>query len=500
MDKLPCNWENLYYYNPFERKVFAILKQISWCPPKSYNFISNDTTAKHDSSSARSPAPSHEAWFKKATSVSCTTENRGVALSPDIFASKDFPRISVDVHHRSSKHNTSNNVWRSNLSAKSSSVHYDDDSDYSDDLYGTGRPLRPSLINSDHRVQEWQLSAQGNPEVTVFLEDTFQPDSHEEMSVSNRDLTAFLENEFKASVTSKCAELPPSIDQVDKNPSVFDDLAVLIMVDEPMETSVVVDAEEISVENDTIIEDTLILPGMDSGITEEMEYQSAELDYRCLSDDGTEIDSEFDKIEYEFQPVHPLSMEEMKILCKEMEKTCTENEPLEVVSSEATVNAGDVEENLNIDSPSDTTLVEVVSKGNKIMESESADRKLQTEMMEEIFESPNSPPAADVEEVGKQGSQQSTPIRENDKNDVCSSYESQPPSRQDVSSEEIASIELPPPPPADTIQDSSKSTSFARIIVARPSDRIKTQADRERSNQKEDLVDFLLGSGLFSVG
>ena len=122
-----------------------------------------------------------------------------------------------------------------------------------------------------------------------------------------------------------------------------------------------------------------------------------------------------------------------------------------------------------------------------------------------IYLSPaNSPPTVaqpDVEEVVHQESQQPTPTHENDKNDVCSSHESQPPSQPVVSSGEPTSIESLPSPPADTIQDSSKSTSFARIILAKPSDRIKSQADQvEKNDWEEGLVDFLLRSGLFSVG
>ena len=387
MDKMPRNRENLYYYNPYEQKVFATLKQINWGPPKSPSFIPNDTTPKSDSRSARSPTPSHGAWLKGATSASrletvpSTSEKRSIALSPDTFASKDFPPISVHVHHCSSKHNVSDNGWHDDWSAESPSIHYNEDSDYSDDLYGTGRPLRPSLINSDQRIQEWQLSAQGNPKVTVFLEDTFQPDSHEEICVSNRELTDFLENDFVGSVTSKYVKQPPSINQVDENSSVFDDLALLITVDEPTETSIVVDAEEASPGNSTIVEDSSILAGLDPGFTEGMEPTSAGLDYRCLSDDGTEIDSELDKIEYEFQPVQPLSMDEMKILSSEMEKTCTENGNVEF-------NAVDIKENLNASSHSDTTLVEVVCEEHEIMGNESTEGELQTEMTEDIFEPP----------------------------------------------------------------------------------------------------------------
>ena len=387
MDKIPHNRENLYPYNPCERKVFAILKQINWCPPK---IVPGDITTKPDS--RPSGSPTHETSLKRATKISrsgAIPENDAVALAPGIFASKDFPRISVDVYRRSSKHNTSNNGSPTNCFAKSSSIYHDDDSDYSDDLYGTGRPLRPSLINSDQRVQEWQLSAQGNPEVTVFLPDTFQPDSYEEISVKNHELTTLLESEFQASVISKYIKPPPSTNQLDKNSSVFDDLAVLITVDEPTEASIAVDEEEVSSGNNTITEeDASILYDLDAVFAEEIENRSAVLDYRCLSDDDTEIDSEFDKIEYEFQPVQPVSMDEMKILSSEMEKPSTDNESLEVISVNAKVNAGDVEENLITNGPNETKLMEVASKGDEVMEIESTDGRLHPKLLEYVSEPP----------------------------------------------------------------------------------------------------------------
>jgi hypothetical protein len=40
-------------------------------------------------------------------------------------------------------------------------------SDFSDDLYGTGRPLRPGLINSTEKVHAWRLSSIGNPPLSI---------------------------------------------------------------------------------------------------------------------------------------------------------------------------------------------------------------------------------------------------------------------------------------------------------------------------------------------
>ena len=149
---------------------------------------------------------------------------------PPQISSKDFPRISIDVQHRPSKYTSSNKPWPRSCSTQSS-ANADDGSDYSDDIYGSGRPLRPSLINSDDRIREWQLSAQGNPQVTAFLDPDFQPDCQEKIFISNKELSAFfLDNEFQL---SDIMEFGQSSSPIDKNPSAIDDLAVLIQVDEP---------------------------------------------------------------------------------------------------------------------------------------------------------------------------------------------------------------------------------------------------------------------------
>ena len=158
MDKLPNEW---CPRNTSEQKVFATLKGINWHPPKVPEFFPKDVPAKLcPPSFESSPTQAYNTWPKNPTSESHsvptqhTAAVRSVALSPNIFASKDFPRTSVDVRRRPAKHLTPNTLSRGNWSVQSSSIHVNDDSDYSDDLYGTGRPLRPSLINSDQRVQE----------------------------------------------------------------------------------------------------------------------------------------------------------------------------------------------------------------------------------------------------------------------------------------------------------------------------------------------------------
>ena len=78
------------------------------------------------------------------------------------------------------------------------------------------------------------------------------------------------------------------------------------------------------------------------------EYRTAGVDYRCLSDAGTEIDSEWDKIEYEFRPIQPLSKDEMKILSEEIESKYYEGRKPEEMSSERELEDGvEKEEGLN---------------------------------------------------------------------------------------------------------------------------------------------------------
>ena len=254
---------------------------------------------------------------------------------------------------------------------------------------------------------------------------------------------------------------------------------------------------------DTIIEENSILAGLDAGFSEEMEYRSAGLDYQCLSDEGTEIDSEFDKIEYEFLAVPPVSMEEIKISSDEMKRICTENEIREVGSGDEEINASDTKMDLNPDNPSDTTLVEAVSTADKVTERESTIGKLQTEMIEDIFQCTSSIPAEmqfEIKDIEQEGSRQSSQVYENDKIDVLST------SHESLSSSSpyggASKIELSQShSPATTFQDSSKSTPFARIIFAKHSDEMKPKANSEGKNDgKEGLVEFLLKSGLFSTG
>ena len=90
-----------------------------------------------------------------------------------------------------------------------------------------------------------------------------------------------------------------------------------------MATEIVTQGGRAVEEGNTIIEeDASILVELDSAFVmqqEQMEFlkmygmDEGEVDFRCLSDGGTEVDSEFDKIEYEFQLVRGgMSEDEME--------------------------------------------------------------------------------------------------------------------------------------------------------------------------------------------
>src|SRR5271154_2309663 len=154
--------------------------------------------------------------------------------------------------------------------------YYDDDSEYSDDLYGSGRPLRPSLINPVDKIQEWQASSHGNPEVTQFLENMFTPNSPRLAEATTPKPTkqagqtavaGFFRDEFHAAVTSKRATTPPlNCNHGDRKPS--KELEILIPVEEDIPgvaTELVAQGGGAVEEGNTIIEeDASILAELDS--------------------------------------------------------------------------------------------------------------------------------------------------------------------------------------------------------------------------------------------
>jgi hypothetical protein len=117
-------------------------------------------------------------------------------------------------------------------------------------------------------------------------------------------------------------------------------LEILIPVDEDVPgvaTEIVAEGGGAVEEGNTIIEeDASILAELDSAFAlqqEQIEFlkmygtAEGEVDFRCMSDGGTEVDSEFDKIEYEFQLVRgEMSEDEMEPEAGKEDETKVEND------------------------------------------------------------------------------------------------------------------------------------------------------------------------------
>jgi hypothetical protein len=189
---------------------------------------------------------------------------------------------------------------------------------------GKSQPTRQPPINSQQKVTEWQLSARGNPQLA-----SYPPTNSEFTPVQEKSPADLLQANFDVPVPTK---------PVDPKFSVFDDLALLIPIDE-VEVNVVANdiVQEIALpefivqesveEEDFMLADIMqesavkesvvenVVDEMSSGdtITEEDTSILAEfadafyaghgyegLEYGCLSDSSTDFDWQDEKeIEYE---------------------------------------------------------------------------------------------------------------------------------------------------------------------------------------------------------
>lgn len=208
-----------------------------------------------------------------------------------------------------------------------------EESVYSDDLYGSGRPLRPrvrpDLINPYERIEEWQLSSFGNPELAVTPDSQWEP------------LPPLPERPFRPPTLNHRASLPPfpsmsglSVDVQDVSKQLRstggnsestktrdDEQKLPVKRAESHTTHAIVEAkdilvntdlgpvrltpEEICICGDTIAEeDSSILAALNdyfvqNGVGDEV------VEYKCLSDGETEMESELDKNEFESESVEP---------------------------------------------------------------------------------------------------------------------------------------------------------------------------------------------------
>jgi hypothetical protein len=202
------------------------------------------------------------------------------------------------------------------------------DSDYSDDLYGTARPIRPGQINPHDRVEKWRLSSTGNPDLEITVDTNWEPPPVLERrcrppTFDHRHLLPPLEltpkslmevekpkgsqvhpDEKPALIATLNVELKSQVSPVERTaiPPVLESEDLLISTDL---TPPVLAAEEICVCGETIAEeDSSILADLNDYFAQGG-VEDASLEYKCLSDNGTEIDSELDKIEFELQALQP---------------------------------------------------------------------------------------------------------------------------------------------------------------------------------------------------
>ena len=137
-------------------------------------------------------------------------------------------------------------------------------SDFSDDLYGTGRPLRPNLINSTEKVHAWRLSSLGNPPLSIS-----PPQPWEELP------------------------LPLHDNNVQRERPALNTLSLLIPMD--LEDLAVGSGETVTEEDNSILAD-LNEAFLSGGMVKEEET-------RYLEDDETDVDSEMGKVVFQFDGV-----------------------------------------------------------------------------------------------------------------------------------------------------------------------------------------------------
>jgi hypothetical protein len=312
-----------------EKAVFSTLRRMKWVQPlnppprKENNLLLSPSRTSNISPPTATAVPE---WLNTEApiDISETVKEAEVKMKERRVISVDYSTLLQDMDGRS-------------------------DSTYSDDLYGTGRPLRPGLINSDEQVKEWQLSAQGNPEVTIITDQEHTIPSPEfvvtvdakgtdpasrakivelipSLSSPSPGCEEHQEEDFEVLVTSK--RMQSKSEEQDKiisdgpakiSGTVLEDLATLI---QPIEATVDSHEECLSLVTTVGEGDASTLAELNEIFVRSMELMDlTQVQAECLSDDGTDVDSELDKIEFEFQPVGPLPSREIKVLEEGLETT-----------------------------------------------------------------------------------------------------------------------------------------------------------------------------------
>ena len=249
MTQVPSNRESLYPYTRYEQQVIAALRRRQWVAPKNNNpprnlfpgILSTPTSL---------PTP-------KAILERVRRANLSVEPIPKVEALKapDPPPVETPDHQTFSEVTFTTMTTFKNKS----------DDEYSEDLYGTGRPVRPDRINPEKTVEHWRLSAHGNPEVTGKLENTFAPAIH---------------------------GLGVKKDQ----PHQADGIGILIPLNNfPVST----DVEEYGIQEETVRGEGLSILAELNLVFVGPQESSLEtpVEYACVSDDVTDVESEDEKIE-----------------------------------------------------------------------------------------------------------------------------------------------------------------------------------------------------------
>jgi hypothetical protein len=355
---IPGNREELCRYHIWEQQVFAILHKTNWVAPKKCSSSQNTTIHSQVATSAQSTLPNlenptHTAGDNSTVYLGKGDETIKHPLSQDTTSQTakvrpaSFKPFPLHYYRRNRHRNATENVEvkasADLLTSKAFPVMYKSNADvppsarakqkeesvYSDDLYGSGRPLRPQpdLINSYERIEEWQLSSIGNPELPNPLESKWEP------------LPPIPERGFRTPTVRHHDFLPPilprpgpsiDIQEVTVQQRSFEEnLELTELSDEKRKLSVTaadnrwadalidtknlfrdtdfrpvkLTSEELCICGDTIAEeDSSILAALNDyfvqgGVGGEV------VEFKCLSDSETDIDSELDKNEFEVESV-----------------------------------------------------------------------------------------------------------------------------------------------------------------------------------------------------
>lgn len=376
--------------------------------------------------------------------------------------------------------------------------------------WGTSQPARPPPINAQEKVTEWRLSARGNPQLASYP----PTDSREFTPIQEKPPTDLLQANFDIPVPTK---------PVDPKFSVFDDLALLIPIDE-IEVNVVEKIEQDialeeclvqeSVEEEdfalsAILQETVgresirgnvvenvVVDEMSSGTTIVDDHSSilAEfadasyarlgyegLEYGCLSDSSTEFDWQDEKeIEYEGGEVDHLMGGGVNMATGDDEFRHEEDK------------LGFEEDSICVDTASSSAV--------------SIEIRLDTGQFEGVLVDSSSPallpPGTDaVEETDARFGQSETPQNEALPESPAEDHESQD---QFVSTENSIptgySENKQMPAPLSNEEQSTPAQSsvpFAKIFAA--GDEQTQSQETTQPSKGNNLRDFILKSGLFSI-